>query len=94
MKLRLFALSGLLLALVGCGSGGPSPEDIQASIQEQGRAQLRQAEEMAVSMGGDRDMLRRMGQPAPEDLSVENIEILESKELRPGVLGTFEWPYR
>ncbi|MES1934311.1 hypothetical protein T35B1_16981 [Salinisphaera shabanensis T35B1] len=29
-------------------------------------------------------MLRRMGQPAPEDLSVENIEILESKELDNG----------
>ena len=84
MKLRLLAMAIVLVALVGCGSGGPSADAIQASVQEQGRAQLRKVQEMAISMGGDRDMLRRMGQPSPEELSIENVEILESEPLDNG----------
>ena len=84
MKLRLFALPLLLIALVGCGGGGPSPDAIQESMQAQVRDAMRQAENIALSMGGSREMLRSMGQPTPEEVSIENVEILEKKALDNG----------
>lgn len=84
MKIRLI-LSGLaLIALVGCSSGGPDASAIQASLQKQSRDALRQAEQRVKDMGGDVNMMRSMGQPAPDELSIENVEILESKELDNG----------
>ena len=84
MKLRLFALPLLLIALVGCGGGGPSPDAIQESMQAQVRDAMRQAENIALSMGGSREMLRSMGQPTPEEVSIDNVEILEKKALDNG----------
>lgn len=84
MKIRLI-LSGLaLIALVGCSSGGPDASAIQASLQKQARDDLRHAEQRVKNLGGDVNLMRALGQLAPDELSIENVEVLESKELDNG----------
>lgn len=85
ITLRTLWIGLLLILLAGC-SGAPDDADIQSALQTHMRKQIRDAEDQARSIAGEGavSMMHKIGSPKPEDITVDDVEILESRELDNG----------
>ena len=72
----------LLGMLTGC-SGAPDADDIQPLLQQQLRERLRDVQSAARTVGGEQGVqfMRALGAPDPEEITVDNVRILESRAL-------------
>lgn len=82
-RVRMVSLSFALIALLAGCSGAPDAGDVQPLLEKQVRSSLENAQSAMRALGGESgvEFMRAMGAPEPTDISIENVEILESREL-------------
>jgi len=80
LPLRLLWLATLLLAVAGC-SNAPSDSAVQQAVQARIQQDLGKAENAARTLGGDSavKLLHSLGTPEPSQVTVANIDILDSQ---------------
>ena len=84
---RLLATAALLstLILAGC-SDTPDTDDLQPLLEQQLRESVASYESTMRALGGEQgvEFMRALGAPEAEQITVENVEIFESRELDNG----------
>ena len=83
---RLLAVLIIAAAgLVAC-SQSPDTATVAKAVQHQVRANLTDVNDLAGRLGGEsaQQALRALGAPEPDEITVEHLEILESKRLDNG----------
>lgn len=72
-----------LIAGVGGCSNRPDDNAIQTAIQANVRANLGRVDQLANRLGGDAavHLLRTFGSPAPEDIRIAHVDVLDSTAL-------------
>ena len=76
-------VSFVVVAFLAACSGAPDAGDVQPLLETQVRASLENAQSAMRALGGESgvEFMRAMGAPNPDDIHIENVEILESREL-------------
>ena len=84
---RLLATGALLVTLIlaGC-SGAPEADDLQPLLEQQLRDSVASYESTMRALGGEQgvEFMRLLGAPESGKISVENVEIFETRELDNG----------
>ncbi|MES1928039.1 hypothetical protein SADO_02250 [Salinisphaera dokdonensis CL-ES53] len=84
---RLLATAALLstLILAGC-SDTPNTDDLQPLLQQQLRESVANYESTMRALGGEQgvEFMRALGAPEAEQITVENVEIFDTRELDNG----------
>lgn len=82
----LFPIVLIITLLLSSCSGAPDADDLQPLLEQNLRESLQSAQSAVRALGGEPgvDFMRSLGAPDPDDLVVENVKVLESRELDNG----------
>lgn len=85
---KYLSITLALMALAGC-SDAPEASDVQPLLADSLRSGLVHARSMAETLGGADGVafIESLGAPAPADVKVEHVRILDSRELDHGAYG-------
>jgi hypothetical protein len=76
----------ILAVLLSACSGAPNADDLRPLLNNDLRANLRNAQSAARALGGEQGVafMRALGAPDPGAIAVENVKVLESQALDNG----------
>ena len=76
----------ILAVLLSACSGAPNADDLRPLLNNDLRANLRNAQSAARALGGEQGVafMRSLGAPDPGAIAVENVKVLESQALDNG----------